>query len=155
MLQQYIKQYPLPITPMPCTIYLAGFKQWAVGNPGDGKEKNTDILLVLVENLVICSSLSFKLSSVIIKSWKWLKHFTHGISIDCSIWFKCLLYGQVIVHKKMEKSEHFVYSLTGCSFYYYCKRALQLPRSTCKCTIHSLGCLAMTSSVMSVMTGEF
>lgn len=52
MLQKYMNQYSLPINPMPCTIYLAGFKQWAVGNQGDGNENITDILLVLVENLL-------------------------------------------------------------------------------------------------------
>lgn len=59
LLQYNMKQYSLPITPMPCTIYLAGFKQWAVGNPGDGNDNVTDLLLVLFEILVICSSLNF------------------------------------------------------------------------------------------------
>lgn len=52
---------------MPCTIYLAGFNQWAVSDPGDGNDI-TDILLVFVEYLVICSSQNFNVSFVIMKS---------------------------------------------------------------------------------------
>lgn len=67
LLQYNMKRYSLPITPMPCTIYLAGFNQWAVSDQGDGNDI-TDILLVFVEYLVICSSLNFIVSFVIMKS---------------------------------------------------------------------------------------
>lgn len=47
LLQYNMKQYSLPITPMPCTMYLAGFKQRAISNLVDNNDKKTLLTVYL------------------------------------------------------------------------------------------------------------